>query len=153
MSPPAGGALWREIGPGGVTVDSLKLPAGIDVGIGIYSLHHNEKYFPDPFKYNPERWIVGDSGVTKESVELARSAFVPFSSGPRGCVGKGFAYHALSLALAHIIVRFDFCRADENREHDRSSGNAQGNEEFLLKDHITGAKNGPVLRFTLRGGE
>ncbi|KAF9873690.1 hypothetical protein CkaCkLH20_08800 [Colletotrichum karsti] len=70
MSPPVGGALWREIRPGGMTIGSLVLPEGIDVGTGIYSLHHHEDYFESPFNYKPERWLVGEDGSTKESVEM-----------------------------------------------------------------------------------
>lgn len=147
MSPPVGGALWREIGLGGMTVDSIALPAGVDVGVGIYSLHHNEDYHPQPFSYMPERWLVGEGLSTKESVNLARSAFVPFSTGPRSCVGKGFAYHELMLTLAHILQRFDFCRVDGWVNKAEGPG---GRREFLLKDHITGAKSGPWLRFTKR---
>lgn len=150
MSPPVGGALWREIMSGGMTVDSLKLPAGIDVGVGIYSLHHNDMYHPDPFRYRPERWIAGEDGSTKESVELARSAFVPFSSGQRGCVGKGFAYHEMTLVLAHILCRFNFSAIDGGGEQDYAVRRAGGQEEFLLRDHITSAKSGPVLRFSAR---
>ncbi|KAL3294140.1 isoamyl alcohol oxidase [Colletotrichum asianum] len=102
MSPPVGGALWREVRPGGMTIGSLSLPEGIDVGTGIYSLHHHDDYFDSPFEYKPERWVVGEDGSTKES-ELARTAFYPFSSGPRSCVGKGFAYHEITLTLAHIL--------------------------------------------------
>ncbi|KAJ6443217.1 APS8 [Purpureocillium lavendulum] len=155
MSPPAGGALWREVGAGGMYVDSLYVPAGIDVGIGIYSLHHNDKYFERPFDYRPDRWIVGSAVASKESVDLARSAFVPFSRGPRSCLGKGFAYHQVTLALARIIHQFDFCCADEGRVgHEHNGGIAQEEaeeeeeEEYLLRDHITGAKRKTYLRFT-----
>ncbi|KPA38211.1 isoamyl alcohol oxidase [Fusarium langsethiae] len=121
LSPPVGGALWREIGPGGMNVGSLSLPAGIDVGTGIYSLHHNSTYHPDPFKYLPERWIVGEGSTTSKSVEVARSAFSPFSRGPRSCVGKGFAYHELSLTIAHIIHRFEFSTIEDDISSRRCS--------------------------------
>ncbi|KAF7541484.1 hypothetical protein G7054_g568 [Neopestalotiopsis clavispora] len=150
MSPPAGGALWREIAPGGMIVNNLTLPPGLDVGVGIYSLHHNEEYHPEPFKYRPERWIVGEFGVSKESLELARSAFVPFSSGPRGCLGKSFAYHQLTLVLANIICGFDFYAADRDTNSAYVLKHPGGNEEFLLKDHITGAKDGPILNLKMR---
>ena len=150
MSPPVGGALWREIMPGGMVVDSIPLPAGIDVGTGIYSLHHNNRYHRDPFKYMPERWLVGEAGSTEESVQTSRSAFVPFSTGPRSCVGKGFAYHELMLCLAHIIHRFDFHHAGmANEKHGLFKGPG-GRDEFLLKDHVTGAKRGPYLCFQCR---
>ncbi|KAK1590715.1 putative cytochrome P450 [Colletotrichum navitas] len=148
MSPPVGGALWREVQPGGMTVDSVFLPEGIDVGTSIYSLHHHDAYFDSPFEYRPERWLVGEGGSTKESVELARTAFKPFSSGPRSCVGKGFAYHEIMLTLAHILYRFDFSADPKDQ---KSTGGSTGNaNEFQMWDHVTSAKVGPWLRFHAR---
>ncbi|KAK2051615.1 putative cytochrome P450, partial [Colletotrichum caudatum] len=148
MSPPVGGALWREIRPGGMAVGSIVLPEGIDIGTGIYSLHHHDAYFDSPFEYKPERWLVGEDGSTKESVDLARAAFYPFSSGPRGCVGKGFAYHEITLTLAHILYRFDFSAYSQDQ---KSVGGSTGNpNEFQMWDHVTSAKVGPCLRFRIR---
>ncbi|KAL6885676.1 putative cytochrome P450 [Trichoderma evansii] len=149
MSPPVGSALWREVGLGGMMVDTLMIPAGVDVGVGIYSLHHNDKYHSEPFKYQPERWLADDELSTKEAVELSRSAFVPFSIGPRSCVGKGFAYHQMTLTLAHIIYKFEFSHANDMVYS--SWSRAGDREEFLLQDRITGAKTGPFLRFKLHG--
>ena len=150
MSPPVGAALWREVGTGGITIGSVQLPQGIDVGTGIYSLHHNGKYFHEPFRFNPERWLVGENGVTKEQVELARKAFNPFSSGPRGCIGKGFAYHEMTLTLSHIIYQFDFLRSEHLTRFAGKRPMIQGHAQFVLKDHITGAKEGPDLVFRIR---
>ncbi|OHW97898.1 benzoate 4-monooxygenase cytochrome p450 [Colletotrichum incanum] len=148
MSPPVGGALWREIRPGGMTVGSVFLPEGIDVGTGIYSLHHHDAYFDSPFQYKPERWVVGEGGSTKESVDLARTAFYPFSSGPRSCVGKGFAYQEIMLTLAHILYKFDFSTCSKDQ---KSFGGSTGNtNEFQMWDHVTSAKVGPWLRFQAR---
>ncbi|KAB8232224.1 cytochrome P450 [Aspergillus alliaceus] len=121
-----------------MTIGSLELLASIDAGTGICSLHHNE-YHPEPFEYRPERWIIGENGSTKKSVARERSAFTPFSSGPRSCVGKGFAYHELTLTLAHALLPFDSQHVDGSKK-----------KEFSLRDHVTGAKTGLSLRFTLR---
>ncbi|KAI8628149.1 cytochrome P450 [Xylariaceae sp. FL1651] len=147
LSPPVGGALWREVGPGGINIGDIYLPQGVDVGTGIYSLHHNDTYHKNPFQYIPERWIVGEGSTTQESVDLTRSAFIPFSSGPRGCIGKGFAYHEMTLTLARILHRFDFHRSPR---YAAEISMAHRYEEFLLKDHVTGAKEGPELCFTPR---
>ncbi|TEA13258.1 Cytochrome P450 monooxygenase apf8 [Colletotrichum sidae] len=145
MSPPVGGALWREVRQGGMTIDSLWVPEGIDVGTGIYSLHHHASYFESPYEYRPERWIVGEGGSTQESVELARSSFFPFSSGPRSCVGKGFAYHEITLTLARVLFKFDFKRLAEDQ---MASGGSTGNpDEYQTWDHVTAGKVGPWLRF------
>lgn len=149
MSPPVGAALWRELGPGGMLINGEKISEGIDVGVGIYSLHHNAEYHSDPFVYTPERWIVGEGSSTAESVQLERSAFTPFSSGPRGCVGKGFAYREMTLTLARVIYQFDFDLAVEVSPVAKIH-TVQGHDEFLLKDHVTGSKEGPFLTFRVR---
>lgn len=66
------------------------LPEGTVVGVPHYAIHHNEKYYPQPFEFKPQRWIAGsEPGVTAESAEIGHAAFCAFSVGPRGCIGKG----------------------------------------------------------------
>lgn len=86
MSPRIPGVLWREILAGGVSIHRSDnnegaeyFPAGLDVGTGIYAIHHNRIYFPDPFAYKPTRWL--SPHTPPDRVALARSAFMPFSSG------------------------------------------------------------------------
>ncbi|EXJ85585.1 hypothetical protein A1O1_05950 [Capronia coronata CBS 617.96] len=146
MSPPAGSSLSRQVQAGGAVVDGRFFPAGVELGVPIYGIQHNSEYYPAPFEYRPERWLEGESGNTKESVERARSAFCPFSVGTRGCVGKGMAMVELSLAVAYAIFRYDFKAAD-NDETLKGWGFAG---EFPLEDHITGSKMGPMLLFKER---
>ncbi|KAH4302902.1 hypothetical protein HBI82_008340 [Parastagonospora nodorum] len=58
ISPPAGSTLWREIprdGKGPVVIDGHAVPGGTRIGVNVYIIHHNEKYFPDPWTFTPER--------------------------------------------------------------------------------------------------
>ncbi|KAI1613403.1 cytochrome P450 3A31 [Exophiala viscosa] len=146
MSPPAGSSLFRQVQPGGAVVDGQSFPAGVEVGVPIYGIHHNAEYFPAPFEFRPERWLEGESGNTEESVQQARSAFCPFSMGTRGCVGKGMAMVELSLAVAYAVFMFDFQIADG----DETLKGWGFKGEFPLEDHITGSKLGPMLRFKPR---
>ena len=57
MSPGVGGILPREVLPGGIDVDGHHFPPGVDLGVPIYCIQHNEAYFPRPFEFVPERWI------------------------------------------------------------------------------------------------
>ena len=162
MTPGVGGILPREVLPGGIVVDNTYFPAGIDIGVPIYALQHNEAYHPQPFEYIPERWLVNENVQTglgsSESVALAKSAFCPFSLGSRGCVGKGMAYKELSIVLARLVYCFDMRIApgttagegnpslgEEGLRHRK--GEFQGLDKFVLK------ADGPMVEFKLRGGE
>ncbi|OOF94194.1 hypothetical protein ASPCADRAFT_208737 [Aspergillus carbonarius ITEM 5010] len=163
MSPPAGSALWREVGPGGATFDGHFIPGGYDVGTGIYSIHHNENYYPEAFTFRPERWILsGAEGDTdsvgaadREGLSKAQGAFNPFSIGPRGCIGKGLALAELTLGIATMLWRYEFALGDGKgmKLGAGAKGLGVGRErenEYQLYDHITASKEGPMVCFRER---
>ena len=117
LAPPVPSLLPREILQGGLEICGEHFPAGTVVGVPAYTLHHNPAYYPEPFSYKPERWMVADGSdggmngkggdailQTADAVKTAQSAYCPFSIGPRGCIGKGVAYLELSIALAENAV-------------------------------------------------
>ena len=59
MSPAVPGLLPRLILPGGLHIPALdlQLPAGIDVGVCTYAIHHHQDYVAEPFVFNPDRWL------------------------------------------------------------------------------------------------
>lgn len=69
LAPPAPGALWREVCWGGAIVDGKQIPAGYDVAVCQYAICHNADYFPEPYVFNPERF------VTSPSEEKAREDY------------------------------------------------------------------------------
>lgn len=135
MSPSVGAALWRETPADGVTIDGHYLPPGCDVGVGIYSIHHNSKYYRNPFTYDPDRWLQTDGDCYP-----VNDAFTPFSRGPRSCIGKGLAMVELMLTFACVLWSLDF----------KAAGIIDPDKEFPLHDHVTCAKDGPVLHFRKR---
>ncbi|KAI1101092.1 cytochrome P450 [Jackrogersella minutella] len=157
MSPPAAGILWRELRPNSdqsFIVDGHVIPKGTVVGMDIYSVHHNEEYFPSPFDFQPERWI--DDSTTPERKKVMRDAFVPFSLGPRGCAGKAMAYLEVSLVVAKTLWYFDFSQAPGSVGEIGAgvSGMGSGRErtgEFQLFDYFTSSHDGPYLTFHCRG--
>ncbi|KAG9235188.1 cytochrome P450 [Amylocarpus encephaloides] len=154
LSPPVGGILPREVLPGGLTIDGHEIPAGTVVGTPHYALHHNPAYYPNPFAFTPERWIVESSlEVTKDTVALAQSAFCPFSIGPRGCIGKGLAYAELMTSLARTVWLFDMRLSPGITVGQGNSGAEWGREratEYQLKDCFTSMKEGPLVEFRER---
>ncbi|KAJ9602559.1 hypothetical protein H2200_013102 [Cladophialophora chaetospira] len=166
MSPPVPGLLDRLVLPGGATIDGHHIPAGTTVGVPIYAVHHNETYYPKSFSYLPERWIAGDESssaagfvITSTSVEVAKSAFHAFSSGPRGCVGKNMAYIEMYTAIARVMFLFDI----RLKAGDRSGEGAgavswatgegrQRKGEYQLRDWLISDREGPAVQFRRREG-
>lgn len=147
VSPPAGGPLWREVEPGGAIVDGHLIPGGCDIGAGIYAVHHNEANFPGASSFRPERWLSADGDGVAD-----RAAFVPFSLGPRGCMGKPLSMTELKLCIASIVWRYDMQLADGALGRvgagDASLGpGRQAFHEYQLSDHINATKDGPFLVF------
>jgi cytochrome P450 len=154
MAPPVGGILPREVLPGGLEVDGMFIPEGLVVGTPHYAIHHNPAYYPDPFTFNPDRWIAGSSpSVTKEAVDLAQSAFCPFSIGPRGCIGKGLAYGELTISLARVVYLYEMRLAPGTTLGEGNPSLEWGREkknEFQLRDSFTSLKDGPYVEFRER---
>lgn len=161
MSPPVPGTLWRELYPEEkktmaankqtFTIDGQAVPYDTQVGVSAYCIHHNEKYFPEPFAFRPERWLEAD----KETLRRMHSAFLPFSVGPRGCAGKSFAYLEISLVFAKTLWLMDFKTAPGKAGllgggwPGRKDGRGRP-DECQLWDRFGSDTAGPNLVFTPR---
>ncbi|KAF2002146.1 benzoate 4-monooxygenase cytochrome P450 [Amniculicola lignicola CBS 123094] len=149
---PVPSLLPRIVLPGGMSVDGHQLQAGTVIGVPAYALHHDSKYFPDPWSFRPERWIESES-VTKESIDRARRAFTPFSIGTRQCSGKSLGYLQLKLTMAHILYRYDMRLApDEPGLGGGGPDLEEGREredEFQMWDALGFGRDGPMLEFKI----
>jgi cytochrome P450 len=103
LSPPVPCTLWREAlhnAPGKLVVDGHVIPIGTQVGVNTYSIHHSPEYFPEPYDYQPNRWLRGN-----EKALANPDAFVPFSIGTRGCAGKSSKLlHAQTESLSTYLL-------------------------------------------------
>lgn len=76
------------------------IPAGANVVMSQWIMHRNPAYFPEPEKFDPDRWL------TEQAQKLPRFAYFPFGGGPRQCIGAAFAMMEATLLLATIAQRF-----------------------------------------------
>jgi cytochrome P450 len=100
LYPPAwavGRQAVSEFETGGYT-----FPAGTNIAILQWSTQRDARFFPDPEKFDPERW----SAETLRKNRSPRFAYFPFGGGPRVCVGAGFAMMEAILLLATMAQRF-----------------------------------------------
>lgn len=67
------------------------LPVGMRVVIPIYGIHHDSEYYPEPEKFNPDRFI-------DQNIKIRYPyTFLPFGEGPRNCIG-------ISAALTYMLL-------------------------------------------------
>jgi len=64
----------------------LDVEDGMTIMIPNYQFHHDKQYFPEPEAFKPERF---DNGAYQEL--MRKGIFIPFSDGPRICMGKSLA--------------------------------------------------------------
>jgi cytochrome P450 len=65
-----------------------------------YVMHHDARYFPDPYRFDPERWR------TEVAESRPQFSYFPFGGGPRRCIGEGFAWMEGILLLATLVQRW-----------------------------------------------
>ena len=75
--------------------DGLVIPAKSEVFVSIIGMHGSETYYDEPKEYRPERFLSEQSRHP--------FVFVPFSAGPRNCIGQRFAMADLKVIVACVL--------------------------------------------------
>lgn len=114
LFPPAPFTLPRDC-PGAV-IDGHYVPEDTIVGIEVFSMQRDPRYWKDPEAFRPERWVGEGFGDEKR-------AFQPFSTGPRACLGINLAYLELRIAVAKLIWTFDLEMVSQIDDWIKACGN------------------------------
>ena len=85
----------KDIEVGGYTV-----PKGKTIFVSPWCMHHDPRYYPEPFRFDPDRW------TPEEKEKRPRYAFFPFGGGPRTCIGEQFAWAEAICVLATLAQRW-----------------------------------------------
>jgi cytochrome P450 len=79
------------------------IKAGSELLVSILSMHLNEDVYPDPYRFDPDRW------TPEEEQKRSRFAWLPFSTNLRGCIGAQFALQEAKTVLSMFLHKFEFC--------------------------------------------
>jgi cytochrome P450 len=77
-------------------IGGYSFPAGSEVFLSIFHMHHDPDVFPDAEVFRPRRW---------ETAKPTVYEYNPFSAGPRMCIGASFAMMEIKIILAMLLSR------------------------------------------------
>lgn len=79
-----------------VEVDGRRVPEGGVIMMSQWVTHHDERWWPDPNRFDPNRWLA------EPQPERPRYAYFPFGGGARSCIGEFFARMEATLIIAAV---------------------------------------------------
>jgi len=83
------------------------VPAGAILIMSPYVMHRDPRYFPDPFRFDPDRW------TPEARASRPQFSYFPFGGGPRRCIGEGFAMMESIMVLATLAQEWSLRRASD----------------------------------------
>ncbi|GJE85498.1 cytochrome P450 [Phanerochaete sordida] len=75
---------------------TVPMPKGSSISLHTPGLHYNPRYWADPHTFRPARFLA----------DWPRDAFLPFSAGPRACLGRRFSETEIVAAAAMLVLRY-----------------------------------------------
>ena len=81
-------------------IDDYVIPKGTPINIPIILLHRHPKYWDNPDKFDPTRFLEEKPGGSNFS-------YIPFSAGHRNCIGQKFALTEELIVVARVILSFE----------------------------------------------
>lgn len=85
-----------------VALGRRKLRRGALVMIAPWTLHRHERHWPEPDRFDPERFLGG------RERDVEPGTYIPFGQGPHTCIGAGFATVEAALIIASLVRDYDF---------------------------------------------
>ncbi|CAL1291880.1 unnamed protein product, partial [Larinioides sclopetarius] len=80
-----------------INICGYTVPKGYSLLVLSYYLHRDESVFPDPEKFDPDRFS------PENAIKIPEYGFIPFSAGPRNCIGKVFGMLEMKTTLSYIL--------------------------------------------------
>lgn len=87
-----------------ICLGSYTIPKGTLLAVCIQAMHRDPNVWKDPMRFDPDRFLPENFSKMKPS------SYLPFSGGPRNCIGPNFAMMSMKCVLATFLRRYKtFC--------------------------------------------
>ncbi|XP_034239114.1 cytochrome P450 4C1-like [Thrips palmi] len=114
------------------------IPAGSSVGINIFAAHRDAKHWDKPEVFDPDRFL------PENCKDRHPCAYIPFSTGPRNCIGRKYAMMNMTTILATALRAYKVLPVDDHKDLQSLADNMT----FALSSHLVG---GVRVKFQARG--
>ncbi|NP_001389269.1 cytochrome P450 4c3-like [Onthophagus taurus] len=88
-------------------IGTTTIPSSVTCTIFAWGLHRDPKIYPDPEKFDPERFTL------KNQNERGPFSYIPFSAGPRNCIGQRFAMLEMKSTISKVLRNFEVVSAPD----------------------------------------
>lgn len=88
---------WGRVSTAPFDIGPYRLPAGAHVAFSPFITQRRPELYPEPDRFRPDRWLTADPGPYE---------YLPFSAGPRACLGSVFAAMEVKLVLCLLLRRW-----------------------------------------------
>lgn len=116
---------------------NVSLERGTSIVIPVFSLHRDEKYFPDPMKFDPTRF----SSENTNGKTIVEMPYLPFSEGPRSCIG---------LRMGKLFTKFGIASLLQMYHIDIGHQHCENELQFSPAQNVLTPTAGIHLIFTIR---
>ncbi|KAJ3258563.1 hypothetical protein HK103_003523 [Boothiomyces macroporosus] len=80
-----------------VVIRGYHIPKNTGIIVNIAAIHQDPEYFPEPKKFNPDRWD-----------DSLQQYYLPFGDGPHNCIGQKMALIEIKIVLSELVKKFRF---------------------------------------------
>lgn len=105
--PPA--YIVNRIAKNDIVIGDIFIPKNVVVAIPIYGIHHNQDLWPEPEKFQPERF------TPEAKAKRHPFAHIPFGNGPRNCIGMRLALMEAKMALVKVLQNVMFVPVEQTQ--------------------------------------
>jgi cytochrome P450 len=107
-------------------LEHFDVPPDTDIYLSPYILHRTERYWPEPDRFDPERFAIGDKPKKEHP-------FFPFSLGPRRCLGEYFSFLEMKVHLGFLLPRFRMQLVDDGEPDLELGINLRSAEDIYVR--------------------
>ncbi|KAF5291535.1 hypothetical protein FQR65_LT01848 [Abscondita terminalis] len=97
------------ISPDGEHERPLLIKKGQTLSIPLYSIHRDEKYFPNPNQFDPDRFESNKKFITSSYL------YAPFGIGPRSCIASKLSMMMMKIFLYHLMSKFELFPVEQTQ--------------------------------------